>query len=104
MISQANISPTTPMRANLLNGSGVTFRAWGPLATTVYVNGTFGGTPRTGQTDDLLLAKDANGYWTGFVDSAREGDSYHFWVVGPGLRRPSSSAPNEESRWSDVHE
>lgn len=84
MISQANISSNTPMGANLIEGGGATFRAWAPLATGVYVNGTFGGTARTGQTGDLLLAKDANGYWTGFVDTARDGDPYHFWVVGLG--------------------
>ncbi|HET7440852.1 MAG TPA: alpha amylase C-terminal domain-containing protein [Terriglobales bacterium] len=84
MISQVNISPDTPMGANLVNGGGATFRAWAPLATAVYINGAFGGTPRTGQTDDLLLAKDAHGYWTGFVSAAREGDPYHFWVNGPG--------------------
>jgi 1,4-alpha-glucan branching enzyme len=84
MISQANISPNTPMGANLIDGGGATVRAWAPLAMAVYVNGTFGGTPRMGQTDDLLLAKDANGYWTGFVEAASEGDLYRFWVVGPG--------------------
>ncbi len=64
------------MGANLVSGGGATFRAWAPLAAAVYLNGTFGGTPRAGQTDDLLLAKDANGYWTGFVDAANEGDLY----------------------------
>jgi 1,4-alpha-glucan branching enzyme len=84
MISQWNISANTPMGANLLPGGGATFRAWAPLATAVYINGTFAGSLLTGPTDDLLLAKDANGYWTGFVGSAREGDPYRFWVVGPG--------------------
>ena len=84
MISQANISPNTSLGANLIDGGGATFRAWAPLAMAVYVNGTFGGTLRMGQTDDLLLAKDANGYWTGFVEAASEGDLYRFWVVGPG--------------------
>lgn len=84
MISQAHISPDTPMGANLVDGAGATFRAWAPLATAVYLNGTFGGAPSTGQTGDLLLAKDANGYWTGFVGAAREADPYRFWVVGPG--------------------
>lgn len=84
MISQANISPSTPMGVNLVDGGGATFRAWAPLATAVYINGTFGGTERNEQTDDLLLAKDINGYWTGFVDTARDGDPYNFWVVGPG--------------------
>jgi 1,4-alpha-glucan branching enzyme len=81
MLSQANILPTTPMGANLIGG-GATFRAWAPRATAVYVNGTFGGTPMIGQTNALLMAKDANGYWTGFIPNARDGDLYHFWVAG----------------------
>lgn len=84
MISQANISANTPMGANLINGGGTTFRAWAPLASAVYINGTFGGTPTIGQSDNLLLAKDANGYWAGFIAAAQEGDPYRFWVVGPG--------------------
>jgi 1,4-alpha-glucan branching enzyme len=83
MISQANILPTTPMGATLIDG-GATFRAWAPRATGVYVNGIFGGAPKIGQTDDLLMAKDANGYWTGFISGAQNGDLYHFWVVGAG--------------------
>src|SRR5580704_6743076 len=88
MISQANISANTPMGANLVPGGGATFRVWAPLATAVYINGTFGGSPLIGQTDNLLLAKDANGYWTGFVSSAQESDSYTFLVVGPGGTGP----------------
>ncbi|HWY21344.1 MAG TPA: alpha amylase C-terminal domain-containing protein [Candidatus Acidoferrum sp.] len=84
MISQANILPNTPMGANLVDGGGATFRAWAPRAIAVYVNGTFGGAPRTGQTGDLLMAKDAAGYWTGFIPEAADGDLYHFWVVGAG--------------------
>ena len=83
MISQANISETTPMGANLVAG-GATFRAWAPLASAIYINGTFGASTLTGQSGDLLLKKEANGYWTGFVEGAREGDPYRFWVVGPG--------------------
>src|SRR5215470_4871237 len=84
MISQVNITPNTPMGANLVSGGGATFRVWAPLATAVYVNGTFGGTPTSGQTNNLLLAKDAKGYWTGFIATAQEGDPYRFWVDGPG--------------------
>lgn len=62
----------------------MTFRAWAPRATAVYVNGTFVGSLKTGLTDDLLMAKDAGGYWTGFIPNAGEGDAYHFWVVGAG--------------------
>jgi 1,4-alpha-glucan branching enzyme len=50
----------------------------------VYVNGTFGGISRAGQTSDLLMVKDANGYWSGFVAEAAEGDTYQFYVVGAG--------------------
>src|SRR5580658_59046 len=84
MISQANITPATPMGANLVTGGGATFRAWAPRATAVYVNGTFAGTPYTTQSDDLLMANNGNGYWTGFMPDAQDGDPYHFWVVGAG--------------------
>jgi 1,4-alpha-glucan branching enzyme len=30
------------------------------------------------------MAKDANGYWSGFVADAAEGDTYRFYVVGAG--------------------
>lgn len=83
MLSQANITADTPMGANLING-GATFRAWAPRATAVYVNGTFGGVAMTGQTDDLQMAQDDRGYWTGFIDAASDGDLYHFYVVGAG--------------------
>ena len=84
MISQKSISAATPMGATLVGGGGAAFRAWAPRASVVYLNGIFGGTQRAGQSDDLLLAKDANGYWTGFVEEARDGDLYHFWVTGAG--------------------
>jgi 1,4-alpha-glucan branching enzyme len=70
------------MGATLING-GATFRAWAPRATAVYVNGIFGGAPKTGQVNDLLMAE-AKGYWTGFIPGALDGDLYHFWVVGRG--------------------
>ena len=77
------------MGANLVSemgvaGGGATFRVWAPRATAVYLNGMFGGVSRVGQTPDLLMAKDANGYWSGFVASAGEGDTYRFYVVGEG--------------------
>jgi 1,4-alpha-glucan branching enzyme len=86
MISQANILPTTPMGANLVDQGGATFRVWAPRATAVYVNGTFGGAPAMGQSDSLRMARDANGYWTGFLATAGDGDTYHFWVNGAGSR------------------
>jgi len=83
MLSQTNILPTTPMGATLVGG-GATFRAWAPRATAVYVNGIFGGVAKNIQTADFLMAKDGNGYWTGFLAGAQDGDLYHFWVAGAG--------------------
>ncbi len=84
MLSQANISSSIPMGANLVAGGGATFRFWAPRASAVYVNGCFGGTWQSGQTDDLLMAKDSNGYWTGFIANAKDSDPYHYWVAGTG--------------------
>jgi len=89
MITQAHCTSKTPMGATLLSdqgiaGDGATFRAWAPRAKAVYVNGVFGGVSQVGQKPDLLMAKDASGYWAGFMASARDGDTYHFYVVGEG--------------------
>jgi len=65
-------------------GGGATFRVWAPRATAVYVNGVFGGVAMSGQDSALLMAKDANGYWSGFLAGAGEGDTYEFYVVGQG--------------------
>ena len=65
-------------------GPGATFRVWAPRAEAVYLNGMFDGIAAVGQTDELLMAKDANGYWSGYWASAREGDWYRFYVVGEG--------------------
>ncbi len=70
------------MGATLVPG-GATFRVWAPRAAAVYLNGVFGGAALDAQSDDLLMAEDAGGYWTGFVPGAAEGDLYHYFVEGP---------------------
>jgi 1,4-alpha-glucan branching enzyme len=85
MMSQANISSATPMGANLVAG-GATFRTWAPRASAVYVNGTLSGTAMSGLIDDLLMAQDGNGYWTGFIPGAADGDIYRFYVSGMGSK------------------
>ena len=50
----------------------------------MYLNGKFSGEALKGQTDDLLMAKDVNGYWTAFVPNVVDGDEYLYWVVGTG--------------------
>jgi 1,4-alpha-glucan branching enzyme len=89
MISQANCSADTAMGANLVAaigvaGGGATFRVWAPRALAVYLSGVFGGVSMTGQDPALLMMIDANGYWSGFLPSAGEGDTYRFYVVGAG--------------------
>ena len=83
MLSQQNISAATPTGAMLVAG-GATFRVWAPRATAVYLNGRFAGAVHDEQTEDRLLGKNPDGYWTGFQPGAGDGDPYRFWVVGPG--------------------
>jgi 1,4-alpha-glucan branching enzyme len=84
--SQLNITRNTPLGANLAPG-GVTFRTWAPAAREVYIalNHPAGTAPDAypkHATD--LLAKDADGFWAGFVPGIKDGDLYRFYVVGTG--------------------
>jgi 1,4-alpha-glucan branching enzyme len=82
-LPQTNINSNTPMGATLVPG-GATFKVWGPLATAVYLNGTFGGVSNwsTNTDSDLLLTQDASGYWTGFLAGVADGDLYKYYVIG----------------------
>jgi 1,4-alpha-glucan branching enzyme len=73
------------MGANFF-ASGATFRVWAPDANAVYINGAFGGTSAFRKDADpgLLLQKNSDGRWTGFLEGAQEGDRYKFYVVGKG--------------------
>jgi 1,4-alpha-glucan branching enzyme len=87
MLAQDHINENTAMGANLTT-DGATFKVWAPGAVGVYLNGTFGGQNNWTQDADvnLLLAKNSEGYWTGFFSGAREGDAYKFYVVGSGSK------------------
>ena len=82
-LPQTNISSNTPMGATLVSG-GATFKVWGPLAQSVYLNGIFGGVANwtMDAAPALLLSKDESGYWTGFLAGVAEGDQYKYYVVG----------------------
>jgi len=81
--SQQGVSPMTPLGANLL-GSGATFRVWAPRAKAVHVTGSFGGRDAWQPSEENRLLRDDRGYWAGFMDAARDGDQYKFYVVGEG--------------------
>ena len=83
MISQQYVSANTPMGANLIGG-GATFRCWAPRASAVYLCGQFSDAAQWNPLPENLLARDANGYWAGFLPSAQEGDQYKFYVNGAG--------------------
>ena len=87
-ITQDHITEQTPNGTNLVKDStgaylGVTVKAWGPKASSVYLNGTFNGVNSSTQDQDknLLLQKRGE-YWTGFLAGAKPGDTYKFYVVG----------------------
>ena len=81
--SQQHIGPDTPMGCNLA-GTGASFRVWAPRALQVYVCGNFGGVEQWQPVEDHRLLRDDRGYWAGFIDDVRDGDSYKFWVKGLG--------------------
>jgi len=85
-ISQANISPTTAMGANLVPGQGATFKVWAPRASAVYLIGTFDG-QQVGKSAGSEL-ENTDGYWTGYLATAQEGDIYSFWVDGAANSGP----------------
>jgi hypothetical protein len=93
-MSQANITATTPMGATLVVG-GATFRVWAPAASAVFLKGALGGRSDWSQASSgNLLAKGADGTWTGFMPGVAEGDLYKYWVVGP----PGGSAGFKRGR------
>jgi len=98
-VSQQNISPSTPMGANLTNG-GATFRVWAPRAKEVYIRGDFNNWARDSSS---LLLKDGTGRWSGFVSGAREGHKYKFYVVGDGTEgfKRDPYARELTSTWPD---
>ena len=98
--SQLNITPSTPMGANIVPG-GVTFRTWAPAALEAYIalrqpTGTAASAFAKMPAD--ILVKDAEGYWAGFLPGVLDGDRYRFWVVGTGGRLQARSlCPRTES-------
>jgi hypothetical protein len=76
MLSQANISASTPMGATPLPSGGVTFLVWAPRATDIYLNGTFGANTYAKDAANGRLSKDASGFWSGHESDASTGSEY----------------------------
>lgn len=72
-------SPAKPLdgMGAIVGGGGVGFRVWAPHADTVNVTGSF-----NDWSDDAdALTGEGNGYWYGFVGTAKPGDEYKFRIV-----------------------
>lgn len=80
MVTQANITSSTPLGATLVPG-GATFRIWAPRAQSVHIVGDFNAWSVT--PADALLQR-PSGDWVGFVSGLTENNAYKFWVTGPG--------------------
>lgn len=87
MLAQNFITADTPMGATVVTG-GTTFRTWAPRASAVYLNGIFDGRRINGRDDNFAMVANSQGYWTGFLAGAAEGDLYSFHVVGTGSEGP----------------
>lgn len=79
-------SAEMPMGSALVPAGGATFRVWAPTALQVYVAyGLSNDDLKTWQpSDQHLLQRDQNGYWSGYFSDATEGACYLFWIVGQG--------------------
>ena len=76
------------------NGTGVTFRTWAPIASSVNVRGSFNGWGTTAMTKDA-----SGGTWSVDVPRAKAGDEYKFdlngsWRKDPRSKRVVNSAAN----------
>jgi 1,4-alpha-glucan branching enzyme len=79
--SQSHIDAATPMGGTLA-GTGATFRVWAPNARSVHVVGRFDDGDDWQPNEANRLLQGARGHWMGFVDGARDGDRYKFFVEG----------------------
>src|ERR1017187_3689676 len=61
VLSQQNISATTPCGATIVAG-GVTFRVWVPRAQAVYLNPVVAADGSVQPNDAQLMSNDASGY------------------------------------------
>src|SRR5262245_21735945 len=84
-LSQDHIGPSVPMGATLI-AEGATFRAWAPRAVSVHLR--LDAAADWEPNESNALVKSDGGHWMGFVPNVRDGDTYRFWVIGPGNAGP----------------
>lgn len=99
--SQTRVTSATAMGSTLVDG-GCVFRVWAPRADAVHVLGDFN---LWQQSDASLLVKNASGHWMGFFPGAHEGQTYKYWVKGPGsmgFKRDPYARELEGTAWNCV--
>ena len=101
-------STEIPMGAYVHDG-GTYFRVWAPTAEAVHVALLAPGTssPATWQADATnILAKDANGFWSGYFQGVGYGWQYRYWTTGPagqGYKRDPRAFELELETYPDCH-
>lgn len=60
----------------IVQPKGVHFRLWAPNATEAFVTGTF----NNWKKDANKLTSENNGYWAGFIEQAKPGDEYKYFL------------------------
>jgi 1,4-alpha-glucan branching enzyme len=63
---------------------GVSFKVWAPNCSKVYAVGNFNSWEKD---QSSLMKKDNEGNWTGYNTRAKPGDTYMFYVEGPGYQK-----------------
>ncbi len=56
--------------------NGVAFRVWAPNADKIFIAGSF----NNWEEDKLELFSEENGFWYGYIDSAKVGDEYKYVI------------------------
>jgi 1,4-alpha-glucan branching enzyme len=103
-ITQANITSTTTLGANLTSG-GATFRAWAPSAAEVHLKLNMPSSAFRPGPSTLLKKDQSTGIWSGFVPGVKDGDTYLFYVVGASgkafKRDPRARELGLDPEWPD---
>ncbi len=80
-----------------LIAGGATFRVWAPAAREVLL--VWGNQERASRPGPEWALRKEGEYFVGFVPSAKDGDLYRYWVVGPAGEGPKRDPLARELEW-----